>query len=318
MNIELKKYDESYQNDAISLFKNMYLELVYAIPYLPKDDEMMKQIDISIQHIFKYGSGVMAFMDKKLVGYFFGYSVPQLFGPVKGIYSPMVGHAANKEYRRLIYAKMLEFSLKIWVDQGYLSFVTTLLAHDKGVLEEFNITGFGMRCMDSIRKTSRINTCVDDVIIHKAEVKDLVDISVLHQYHHEYYRSSPIFMPREPEDALADLNEWMSHENHHLWIAKKDNQAIGYIRIQPNGESIVSHNHQVMNVTGLYVSEVYRNSGVASLLLDVVQQFLIEQKVDLCGVDFETLNQRAYQFWNRYFIPYTMSVARRIDERVVS
>jgi hypothetical protein len=63
MNIELKIYDESYQNDAISLFKNMYLELVYAIPYLPKDDEMMKQIDISIQHIFKYGTGVMAFMD---------------------------------------------------------------------------------------------------------------------------------------------------------------------------------------------------------------------------------------------------------------
>lgn len=316
MKIELKLYDETYQDDAISLFKSTYLECVYAIPTLPKDEEMMRQIDVSIRHIFKFGTGVMAFDGNKLVGYFAGYSVPQLFGPVNGIYSPMHGHAANKENRRLIYAKMLEFSMNIWVEQGYLSFTATLLAHDKGLLEEFNILGFGMRCMDSIRRTSRINTFNDNVIIYKAQNKDLIGISLLHQYHHEYYRSSPIFMPREPEDALADLTEWMSHENHHLWIAKKENEAIGYIRIQPNGESIVSKNHQLMNITGLYVSEMYRNSGVASLLLDEVQKFLIEQKIDLCGVDFETINHRAYQFWNRYFLPYTISVARRIDERV--
>jgi len=64
MKIELKLFDESYQSDAIDLFRDMYLELVYTIPYLPKDDEMMKNIDDSIHHIFKYGSGVMAFINK--------------------------------------------------------------------------------------------------------------------------------------------------------------------------------------------------------------------------------------------------------------
>jgi GNAT superfamily N-acetyltransferase len=316
MKIEIREFDKSLSNDAASLFKQTYLEEVYALPFLPKDEQMMQCIDDSIKELFEHGLGVMALDDQKLIGYMAGWKVSQLFGPVKGIFSPMIGHATKKEHRRLIYAKMLEHGMKQWVQQGYLSFATSILAHDKGLIDEFFVNGFGMRCIDAMRKSERIHASVKDVIVKKAELEDLKEIAPLHQSHHEYYKHSPIFMPRQPEDALADLIEWLSHQNHHLWIAKKDDVAIGYIRIQPDGETVVSTHSQVMNVTGAYVMEEFRTLGVASLLLDVVQHWLIEQGYHLCGVDYEAINPAAYRFWNRYFTPYTVSVSRRIDERI--
>jgi GNAT superfamily N-acetyltransferase len=316
MKIEIREFDKSLRNEAASLFKQTYLEEVYALPFLLKDEQMMQLINDSIEELFEHGSGVMAFDDQKLIAYMAGWKVSQLFGPVKGVFFPMVGHAAKKEHRRVIYAKMLEHGMKQWVQQGYLSFAASILAHDKGLIEEFFVNGFGMRCIDAMRKSERIHTSVKDVSVIKAELEDVKDIASLHQSHHEYYKHSPIFMPRQPEDALADLVEWLSHQNHHLWIAKKDDVAIGYIRIQPDGETVVSSHSQVMNVTGAYVMEEFRTLGVASLLLDVVQRWLIEQGYHLCGVDYEAINPAAYRFWNRYFTPYTVSVARRIDERI--
>jgi GNAT superfamily N-acetyltransferase len=228
----------------------------------------------------------------------------------------MIGHTAKKEHRRLIYAKMLEHGMNGWVKQGYLSFAVSMLAHDKGLIDEFFIHGYGMRCIDAIRKSERIQSSTIGVSVIEAQKEDLKDIAMLHKSHHEYYKYSPIFMPRLPEDALSDLIEWLNHPNHHLWIAKKDDEAIGYIRIQPEGETVVSLHSQVMNITGAYVEENFRSLGVASLLLDEVQRWLIEQGIHLCGVDYETINPSAYRFWNRYFTPYTVSVTRRIDERI--
>jgi ribosomal protein S18 acetylase RimI-like enzyme len=316
MKLEIKEFDRTFSKEAASLFKQSYLEEVYAMPFLPKDEQMMQHINDSITELFEHGNGVMAFDDQKLIGYMVGWKVLQLFGPVKGIYSPMIGHSAIKEHRRLIYAKMLEYGMKSWVSHGYLSFATTILAHDKGLIDEFFVNGFGMRCMDSIRKSERIHSSMTDVSVLKATKEDLKDIASLHQRHNDYYGLSPIFMPRQTEDALTDLIEWFNEYNHHLWIAIKDHKAIGYIRIQPNGESVVSTHSQVQNITGLYVDEEVRSLGVASKLLDEVQHWLIEQGIHLCGVDFETINPAAYRFWNRYFTPYTVSVTRRIDERI--
>lgn len=316
MKIEIREFDKALSNEAVSLFRQAYLEEVYVLPFLPKDEQMMQLIDNSIKELFEHGSGVMAFDDQKLIGYVVGWKASQLFGPFKGIFSPLFGHTAKKEHRRMIYAKMLEYGMKQWVQQGYLSFAVSVLAHDKGLIEEFFVNGFGMRCIDAIRKSDRIHTIVKDVSVIKAQRDDLKEIASLHQRHHEYYKESPIFMPRQPEDALADLNVWLSHQNHHLWIAKKEDVAIGYIRIQPEGESVVSSHSNVMNVTGAYVMEEVRALGVATLLLDEVQSWLIKQGYYLCGVDYESINPVAYRFWNRYFTPYTFSVTRRIDERI--
>ncbi len=39
----------------------------------------------------------------------------------------------------------------------------------------------------------------------------------------------------------------------------------------------------------------------------------IEQALNLLGVDYETMNPTAAQFWEKYFRRYTLSMVRRID-----
>ncbi len=317
INIVIRESDMAFCEEAISLFKQVYAEAVQAIEILPSDEQMMQLISESVTTLFRHGTGILAFADDHLVGYLLGWKVSELFGPVKGIFSPMTGHCAIKKNRHEIYAQMLEYGLKSWVKQGYLSFATSVMAYDKKLIDEYFTYGFGLRCIDAIRNAELLHVPPSDITIFKAVKEDLKDIVALHKEHHEYYQYSPIFMPRQPEDALADLQEWISHQNHHLWIAKREGKPLGYIRIQPEGETVVSYHSQMMNVTGAYVSEDCRSKGVASQLLNEVQHWLSEQGIRGCGVDYEAINPAATRFWNRYFTPYTYSVTRRIDERII-
>ncbi len=317
INIVIRESEMAFCEEATSLFKQVYAEAVQALEILPSDEQMMQLISESITELFRHGTGILAFSDDHLVGFMLAWKVSELFGPVKGIFSPMTGHAARKENRHEIYARMLEYGLETWVKQGCLSFATSVMAYDKELIDEFFTYGYGLRCIDAIRLSEPIHAPTSGIIIFKAEKDDLNDIAQLHKDHHEYYKNSPIFMPRLPEDALADLYEWFSHQNHHLWIAKRDGKSLGYIRIQPEGETAVSCHSQIMNVTGAYVSEDCRSQGVASMLLNEVQNWLSEQGIRCCGVDYEAINPAAYRFWNRYFTPYTYSVTRRIDERII-
>jgi len=102
-----------------------------------------------------------------------------------------------------------------------------------------------------------------------------------------------------------------------LWIARVDGEPLGYIRIEPDGESFVSRHPSVMNITGAYVVEGRRGSGVGVSLLAELQQWLIQNGYKLCGVDFESINTLGSRFWTRRFTPYTYSMVRRIDERIL-
>ncbi len=133
-------------------------------------------------------------------------------------------------------------------------------------------------------------------------VEEAVDL-VIDAYLEEI--NSPIFMPNPDENPVEDLKNWLEKE-----------KPVGYIRIQPRAESFVSEDPSVMNITGVFVERDHRCSGVATSLLDSVQNWLLENNYKLCGVDFESINYLGSNFWNRYFTPYMYSMTRRIDERI--
>ncbi|MFH0993844.1 MAG: GNAT family N-acetyltransferase, partial [bacterium] len=143
-------------------------------------------------------------------------------------------------------------------------------------------------------------------------------IAELHRQHNHYYRETPIFMPNRDEDPLADLNEWFSGENRHLWVAMKGDQAIGYMRIQPQGESVISLHPLMMNITGAYVVPEERGSRCGTLLLDAVSRWGMANGYPLTGVDFESINPAAAAFWMKHFTAYAYSLTRRIDERILN
>ena len=69
-------------------------------------------------------------------------------------------------------------------------------------------------------------------------------------------------------------------------------------------------------ICGAYSDKAYRQGGLAQSLLAYIRDTLKNEGISHLGVDFETLNPTALNFWGKYFQPYTYSFARRIDERI--
>jgi GNAT superfamily N-acetyltransferase len=68
------------------------------------------------------------------------------------------------------------------------------------------------------------------------------------------------------------------------------------------------------NICGAFLIEEYRGRGIYQNLLQVVLTILRKEGVRRIGVDFETTNPTALNFWTKYFDCYTHSFARRIDD----
>ena len=71
------------------------------------------------------------------------------------------------------------------------------------------------------------------------------------------------------------------------------------------------------NICGAYFDKNERGKGIAQGLLGFICDILKKEGMTHLGVDCETMNPTALRFWNKYFIPYTYSYARRIDERIL-
>ena len=101
-------------------------------------------------------------------------------------------------------------------------------------------------------------------------------------------------------------------------MLKKDDEMIGYVRVQNDGENFVSCSEEVMNISGAYLKEEYRGKGMFPALIQSVLNVLKKEGVENVGVDYESFNLTANSFWPKYFELYTRSmVERRIDERVL-
>lgn len=319
MNIVFEPLNDSYIDQTLELLIDSYQEEKERIPFLPSCETLIDYFKKSLIHLLKNGIGLIALKDGQVVGYLGGYVVENVFGKCKGIYSPLTAHAFKKEYCNFLYQQLYSRVANMWVENKSLIHIITLYSHNKEDIDQWFWMGFGLRCVDAIRQVALINTTKKPSIsIKKINKENIALLATIHKTHNAYYRSSPIFMPNEDEDPVMDLTNWLDHENHHLWGAFMNDTAVGYIRIQPNGESIISRDSSIMNITGCYVCENKRGNGIGALLLNEVQKWLLENQYPLCGVDFESINVIGSHFWTQHFTPYTYSLVRRIDERILA
>lgn len=318
MNLEIKfeNLDEKYIDDAVELVTLAYIEEKKAIPYLPPKDELNGELKELIGNLFKYGKGIVATNNGKLLGYLAGYKIDEFFGACKGIYCPLYGSGVNKDYRNNLFQEIYKHAANLWVNDSCFTHALTLFAHDNEIINQWFWLGFGLRCVDSIRKVATIDVNNENIKIKKADNNDIIHLAEIHRNHNLYYKTSPLFMPRGEEDPISDLTQWLSEDNHHLWVAYHNEKAVGYMRIQPDAETYISTHKSVMNITGAFVESDKRHSGIGAMLLGEIQNWLLENNYSLCGVDFESFNIMGSKFWNKYFTPYTYSLVRRIDERI--
>jgi len=264
------------------------------------------------------GEGIALIEDDTLLGFMAGYPIDAFFGRQKGIFVPVFGHGTvfsrRAELEQMLYVEAAEK----WVKQARFTHSIAIFAHDEVLLDTWFHLGFGNRCVDAVRVIRSQPSGDPTLSFDEITIENASSVASLHAQHHRYYRSSPIFMPTPEEDALADLNDWLSRKGNRMFVVIYQGAVAGYIRYQGAGESLFSVHPRIRNITGLFVSPLFRHLGLGEKLSNHVESKLLAEGVDLVGVDYESINPKANRFWGRHFTPYTYSLVRRIDERMDS
>jgi len=318
MNIETTNIKEKYLQQLSKIVINSYKEEIKSIAYLPFEDNLKKEIEKYLIDLIKNGSGVVAIENNELIGFLAGYKIEEFWGDCKGIYCPDFGHGLKERNKKNIYQLLYKNAANKWVNEGYTHHALTIYAHQKNVIDIFFWLGFGLRCIDAIRKVNILENINKDIIITKMKRSNISKLAEIQDKLHNYFSKSPLFMPVGKQDPEEYLNNWLKGNNRHIWAASYENQIVGFMKIEPEGERIITKNKKMMNITGAYVKKEYRNLKIGVTLLNSIQNWLFENNYNLCGVDYESFNISGSNFWNNFFTPYTYSLVRRIDERVLS
>lgn len=317
LKISYELANKKHVDAAAKLVLSAYKEEKMAVTCLPCEQEFLSYFQKSIGNLFTKGNGIAAICDDQLIGFLAGVEINEFWGKCKGIYSPLYGHGTVKEYHSSLYQELYKHAADLWVKNSCMNHAITFFAHDREAIELWFWLGFGLRCVDAIREVTPINVSNSSVDIHKVDICDLPALADIERKLHLYFRQSPMFMPRMEEDPVQHLTEWLKKENHHMWVAYSEGKPVGHMRVQPSAETFVSDHQDVMNITGAYVVDYERKSGIGAMLVEEIQQWLLQNGYPLCGVDFESFNIAGSNFWKKHFTPYTYSLVRRIDERIL-
>lgn len=316
INYHILPFQSTDIEDAIHLLEKYYQYENQEIEFMPPFEDYKKNIKRVLQILVDKKQGFVMRENEVMLGYIAGFPIPEFFGKENGIFVPVYGHATMYSKRDEIEQILYSYAAQKWVNFSLLTHVIAIFAHDNLVKELYFQNGFGNRCVDAIRKLEPRKEKIHINEIIEITLDNLTLVESIHSEHSKYYRSSPIFMPTQDEDALEDLKSWFNHEEKRMFCYKLGDKVVGYIRYQLSGESIFSNHLKMRSVTGLYVLPEYRKQGIAKSLLDFVESNLLDNQMELVGVDYESINPKANRFWNTHFIPYTYSLVRRIDERI--
>ena len=258
-----------------------------------------------------------AFERDELVGVLCSYPpFENAFGStcVKGIFSPMGANAAVKDNREKIYAAMYQTVAQKWVNAGALSHAICLYAHDEPLQREFYRLGFGLRCLDAIRKMEEIKApSLEGYTFMELPEGDSGKIYPLFSLLNLHYEKSPFFMNREKQ-SKDDFLKFIQDESTRFFVAFAHGEICAYYEVANSGETCICDDEKYLHICGAYCLPEHRGKGVAQNLLNYMINTLKTEGYTRIGVDFESINPTAYGFWMKYFTPYTHSVVRRIDE----
>jgi len=266
-------------------------------------------------------NGIAAFENGKMVGYFLAWGpYDNAYGcnpSIKGIWSPAHCNCAIGDDKTRIYKEMYQFMADKWVKDGGLIHAISLYAHDEVAINAFFTMGFGLRCIDAIKAIEQRKIEYPEGISFKElPQNETGEILNLNNALINHLGKSPCFLNFNYNSTENIINEAIEN-NIRYFIAKKQDEIIGYIKICDDGEHIVSKYNGVMNICGAYLLPEYRGKGIFDSLFYYVENTLAQENVKLLGVDFESYNLTANGFWIKYFTAYTYSVARRIDEQFI-
>ena len=315
-NLTFERFSKNHIEQALTLALEEFKKEKNHCPDLP-DGDFGERLTGMLRWLSKQPFGKVAIKDGVLVGYLaFAGPFDGFFGEVKGVFSPLGASAFSYEYanRGRLAAMLFSSIAEDLVKQGVFSCALSRYAHDEEIARALVLQGFGIRCSDAIRDISsltlpRISERVGFTELATDEYHRIRDLRLGLVKHLE---GSPIFYPTD----MKRFDEWFTKENLRIFAAESDGEIIGFISISDEAENFITEHRTMKNICGAYFDEKYRGTGLAQSLLAFTQDRLKAEGVTHLGVDCETLNPTALNFWSKYFEEYTYSFARRFDERV--
>lgn len=311
-----------YLPQAQALLQRNYEEEKEAVPALPELDPP------SLDAFAENGLGVAALDGGRLLGYLGVYpAFDSLWGikGLRGVFSPLHGHAAVPEGRGELYARLYQAAAEKWVRAGAASHGIALWAHDLQAQERFVRYGFGMRCVDAVRELSPASgpgealPCVELPAFspeHGLPAGDWEQVAELSRLLTEYEASSPYFLWNPPVTRERFLAEYDPADRY--FAVRREGRCIAFLKVVSGGaETFVSEAGCMLNVTGAFCLPRFQGTGVYAALLDYVCGVLWEEGSTHLGVDFESINPAGWGFWNKHFAAYDYGYVRRVDETVV-
>ena len=259
------------------------------------------------------GLGVAAFDGNTMVGFLCVHGpFKRAFGStdVKGVYSPMHGHAAIGDKAR-VYHRMYQAAAGKWVAAGALSHGVTLYAHDEAAKQAWFTYGFGMCCVDAIKLLEAGQAEGDFFELPQEKAGDLRDLNNLLIDH---LGSPPCFMKGKRANKRRTAAKF-ARPDVRIFAARREGGLVAYLKLRDGGENFACDAPDMLNICGAYATPGVRGTGLYAGLLRYTEAILAEEGYIRLGVDFESFNPTALEFWSKHFTAYTHSVVRRIDER---
>lgn len=266
--------------------------------------------------------GVAAMENGRMVGYLCA------FGPFRGmfgtygtpfedqfvgVFSPIEAHGVAGNAPPRTWQRMYQAAAEKWAQAGALYHAVSLYEHDTEAKAALFRYGFGQRCADAVRQVMPLHA--DPV--HGVRCCELPAgsgdmVRSLREKLDKHLCQSPCFMVRTEDGRRAWLDE-VKHRRSRLFAAMSDGKPVAFIEVTDDGENFITESRSMLNICGAYCETAWRGKGVSRLLLDHILCKLQGEGVQYLGVDYETMNPTAVGFWEKYFVPYTASLVRRID-----
>lgn len=244
----------------------------------------------------KNGLGVAAFDGDTMVGFL---CVIEPFNnafrstDATGVFSPMGANGAADENRAEIYARMYQVAGEKWAKAGASSHAICLYAHDTEAQMQFFRYGFGMRTVDALRVTEKIEVPLcEGYIFEELLPNEYTSVFPLNQMLNQHHCESPSFMSRKP-DTLESFIDFNAKCGSRFFVAKHGGKICAYLKILRDGETFIADADDYIHIGGAYCLAEHRGKGVyASLINHAIRTLQLEGYTRL-GVDFESFNPTA-------------------------
>lgn len=355
--MDIKELKQDYIKGAVQLALIEYKNECRINMQLGEKDyqEILKS---RISDMFQSKYGLVSIEEGEITGYLiFWGGISNLFGNVKGAFSPLFGSAFAGGDRKKTASILFQKVTEIMVSDGICSLAICKYAHDKEIMETLIFNSFGIRCSDAVRDltkpifkvdgTNSSDNSKEENELKRSEINNEFKLSsdIYSEKNNQYLNKGSLKIkeiPYQEAGILLDLknqldkyfssspifmlphyleaeefSELCNRKKSRFFVAWEKERPVGYIKVDTEAETFITEDPDTLNICGAYVSPEYRNGFAAKELLSFVIHKIADEGVKFLGVDFETMNPAAFKFWSKYFESYTYSYVRRIDERIL-